>query len=221
MPTKHLKAPLVFALSLFLTGCLSSDGKTSAQKGFFGGGQPFSKRTAEGQRKTSLAGGDVKLKAPDGYCVDPSTESDQSFALLVDCAVLAESASDAPQNRGLITVSASPAFPGGADLANVSEKIGQVTQTFRSDSGALVLKVDEGGDRAIAGASPEFWRGVMTVNERAVTVAVYAPIDGALAGDAGRAILTSVMANISKASPKKPFPSLVAAKSVQNPQSVQ
>ncbi len=145
--------------------------------------------TTAGIRTLSLLNGDVRVRGPEGYCVDQSaSNARRGFSVMVGCAVLTDEAAIMPRLDGLITVQfgaentasvagneeafaaflASDAGRGllsqGGDAATISE-----IATVTDNAGVLVRFTDAAGP-AFEGTDGPQWRGFMDVNGRLTTV---------------------------------------------------
>ena len=147
--------------------------------------------TNEGIRTLGLLGGDVRVRGPEGYCVDQAaSDARRGFAVLAGCALLSDEAVVMPRLDGLITVQF-----GDENTASVAGNEEPFSAFLMSDAGRRVLSAN--GDAAslsdvavvsdrsgvlvrfsdasgpvFAGTSGEQWRGFMDVNGRLATVSV-------------------------------------------------
>lgn len=135
--------------------------------------------------------GAVTLMPPSDYCIDKSSLKPR-FALMARCDTLgARTASDAPLvliTATLVPLEESINVPTAADLATALEP-NKILQQSDQDGLALVQTESATG---LNGISERHWRGVFVVNGILVGLALYAPRDGSVSGEAGAAILTGL-----------------------------
>lgn len=200
--------------ALVLAGCLNTlpqstpDGADAEARAglaafFAGAGGPRRAPLA----KASLAGGDVVVAGPDGYCLDPDTKRagpERGFAVIASCHILSGGRAGRPVAPVLVTVTVGPrgdttdlptpqvlAQAAGSELLDGDTRRSRVTAHLAS-----------GGDRMFEGSDPRYWRAAFLQGGRLVGLALYAPRGSALAGDRGEAMLGRVRDNIARLSPK-------------------
>lgn len=179
--------------------------------------------TGEGIRTLSLLGGDVRVRGPQGYCVDQgASNARRGFAVLAGCALLSEDAAVMPALDGLITVQfgdegtasvtdneeAFAAFlksdtgrallAGDGDMANVPQ-----VATIADRAGVLARFEDTSGP-ALAGTSGPQWRGFLDVRGRLVTVSVLSFDRAALSRGEGERLLIVAMAEVAEVNAQDP-----------------
>ncbi len=189
--------------SFWVAGCAAgvpNDG--GAFRGFLGQNEtpvPLSRAT--------LAGGDVRLSGPAGYCIDPETlrvGSNQSFALLASCRILSEGARGPEVEPVLIAVTVGARgsgadLPGPQTLANVAQAPLLEGQVREGLSLALLAR---GGDTAFDGGDPRYWRGAFVQGGRLVGLALYVPMGSVILQARGAEMLQSLRAQVRSDSPK-------------------
>lgn len=152
-------------------------------------------------REAVVAGGAVVVKAPPGYCVDRSAVRDSasgSFVMLASCASLAPE-SDGPRALpALMTVSVSAADPALAppDAAALAAAAPVEVLAARQRGALALAHLAEGGGEVLPGGDPRHWRGAARAGERVVGLALYAPDESPLAGEAGANLLAALAARI-------------------------
>jgi len=164
--------------------------------------------TSEGIRTLALMGGDVRVRGPEGYCIDQgASNARRGFAVMVGCALLSEDAGVMPTLDGLIMVQfgaedtasvsgnedAFAAFlssdagrsilAGDGDLAKVAE----VATTSETD--AVLARFEDTSGPSFAGTSGPQWRGFTDVKGRLVTVSVLSFDRDALSRSEGERLL--------------------------------
>jgi len=173
--------------------------------------------TGSGIRTLSLLQGDVRVRGPEGYCIDQSASRARSgFAVLAGCALLSEDAAIMPNLDGLITVQF-----GDPDTASVSGNEEAFSAFLRSDAGRGLLAMDgtaqsitdaqiltdregilvrfqDASGPAFAGTTAEQWRGFLDVNGRLVTISVLSFQRNQLSRSEGERLLVVAMAELAE-----------------------
>jgi hypothetical protein len=202
----RLRAAL-FVMTAVLAGCA---GLPDIAAGGFG----LSGRAVE---RAALAGGEVLIAGPPGFCVDRSTIRDDesgAFVLLGSCASISNSTrAPAPAVPAVLTVPVSPRS-GSA----ISAAIDGLEPYFASEAGLAALARDgraasvevldtrrEGGAfyirlRDTSGTHGDlqqvYWRGLFDVNGRIVTISVTGFANRPISSQAGLALLETFAARI-------------------------
>lgn len=187
---------------LWVAGCSAGvpiDG--GLQRGFLG------QATAPLARVT-LAGGDVRLAGPAGYCVDPDTlrvGSSQSFALLASCRILSGGASGPEVPPVLIAVTVGA--PGsGRDVPEPQTLAAAASAPLlegRSGDGLSLALLGSGGETAFEGGAPRYWRGAFVQGGRLVGLAFYVRRDNVNLQGRGPEMLRTLRAQVQADSPKR------------------
>ncbi|MFA3919211.1 hypothetical protein [Ruegeria hyattellae] len=147
-------------------------------------------------RSVVLAGGDVVIRAPNGYCVEQRSVrngSSNSFALLARCDALGAGAGKNAQGLALITVTTearADAVQPDARALTRSAAPAQPSAT-RSYGGMPVIRFDETSHR-VRGASPQVWRSGFVANGHVVALALYAEEGSLMLGDRGARLLSEL-----------------------------
>ena len=200
-----LRAGVVALAMIGVTGCDQVSGAVT--EGLSRIGAP-SDATSKGIRTLALMGGDVRVRGPEGYCIDQgASNARRGFAVMVGCALLSEDAGVMPSLDGLIMVQfgaedtasvsgnedAFAAFlasdagrsilAGGRDIAKVTE----VATT--SDTDTVLARFEDTSGPLIAGTSGLQWRGFADINGRLVTVSVLSFDRDALSRSEGERLL--------------------------------
>ena len=170
------------------------------------------------KERTTVAGNNVVIAGPPGYCVDTTATKDTgngAFVLLGSCASVANNNRLAnPANAGMLTASVS-----GENDAQISGAFDQLESFFRSSNGRAALARDgkagsvriletrkkndafyvrarDTSKNTIAGISQDYWRGLFDVNGRIVTVSVVGFETRPMSGAAGLATLDAFTVRI-------------------------
>lgn len=182
--------------------------------------------------RLSVAGGAVTVAGPRGYCVDPARsgeDEDGAFVLLGPCDALAGTANrvPAPQVRAMLSATVAPAGtgPGVAESLDLLEsyfadEAGRAllsregvaeTVTIRTmarDGDALILHVSDTSRAEGPPLAPEYWRALIGVGDRMVTLNVWtpaiAPLDANESREVMRAFLDRMRA-VNRAGPRVLF----------------
>lgn len=155
-------------------------------------------------RTILLAGGDVVLNPPSGYCVDTGNSRDNGveggFALLSSCpSLLGKSASPA-----VITVSVGPEVGiSSISLSAFEDALGNPAILSSEESTELaLLHLAKGGEMTLPGGDPRHWRAVRVVSGRLVSMALYAPEGTAQAEGRGRTLIKRVAQGVEAIGPQ-------------------
>ena len=166
---------------------------------------------ARQRERVKMVGGDVIVRAPDGYCVDKSSRSSNDFVLLGDCNVLRKAETRLePYERGLLTVSVGPVSPNPPSTSDLFDGLEAFGEPKRRGKLVSVL-IEEGGDRLVPGADSHYWRAMTVVNGRVVSLAAFGPPYSEMALTRGPSLLSELAANIHAESPEIDPNSLVVA----------
>ena len=208
----------ILAAVLALSGCLSLPGNAPS---FKQDDVSISTRAsdllgrARQRERVKMVGGDVIVRAPDGYCVDKSSRSSNDFVLLGDCNVLRKAETRLePYERGLLTVSAGAVSPRPPTIAELTEGFEAFGDPKRRGKIVSVL-IEEGGDRLVPGADSVYWRAATVVNGRVVSLAAFGPPYSEISLTRGPALLQELALNIHAESPVIDPNTLVVAETAQ------
>ncbi len=151
----------------------------------------------------ALAGGDVGIAAPAGYCIDTGNTSDYGvkggFALVSSCRSLLGVAA----TPAIITISIGPKVP----VTQVStdafaDALGNPIVLASEESGAVsLLHIASGGSQTLPGGDERYWRAIRVVSGRLVSMALYAPAGAEEAQASGNAILKSLASGLYEPGP--------------------
>lgn len=173
------------ALLLGLAACVPVDG---------GGALP---------RAASFLGGEMQVSAPPGYCIDRAASHDAGDGAVVLMGRCTESSTAAP---ALITLTAG--VPGSAEVLGLGGKA--LSEYFTSAAGRAALARDgragsvrvlttglSGGVfvmRVIDRRAGEYWRAILGLKGRLVTISVTGPEGATLPEAEGRKLLDRAVA---------------------------
>ncbi|MFW2588474.1 dihydroxy-acid dehydratase [Sagittula sp. SSi028] len=165
--------------------------------------------------RISLAGGDVVVAGPEGYCLDPATSRSgqgQGFALVASCMILSggQTGTNVPPVLVAVTVgprAATADVPTAQVLADAAEA---PLQASSRDDGMVLAHLGRGGAAVLPNGDRRYWRGAFIEGDRMVGLALYAPKGHPLAGAAGAGFLTQMRDSIHKASSGGTRPALAA-----------
>lgn len=167
----------------------------------------------------AVAGDSVVVAGPPGYCVDRAASRDgqKAFVLLGSCASLTRSAdSPSPAEPGIVTVvvssdpaayidvdSSLPALTafmksdqGKAVLSRSGRSADVEVLGTRSQEGVLFLRLRDRSGGPLAGAAPDYWRAILDVNDKLVTISVLGFDDSPMSEAAGFAAIATAAARI-------------------------
>lgn len=178
-----------------------------------------------GTRAVAVSGGAVTVTGPQGYCIDRGATREGAsgaFVLFGTCAALTGSgAAGQPAKAAVLTASVGQPAAAGVDLA---ANLPAMANFFRSVPGRAALsrsgdagtvRVDETGrsgdalyvrlsDRSAAtgqSVEPGYWRALIPVRGRIVTLAVLSPAQAPLTSSEQRALLDRFVARMRAANP--------------------
>ena len=176
--------------------------------------------TADVTRAIKVSDGAVVIIGPSGYCIDRAATRDGpegAFVLFGTCAALANSRSAGqPDRPAVLTVSV---LPGAPDAATFAESLSALATFFRSApgraalsrsgkaddvtvanivpaNGALLLELRD--TSAVRGqqVEPDYWRGVLELEGRIVTVSALSLGSRPLTSGQKRQVLETLIARI-------------------------
>lgn len=175
-----------------------------------------------GTRALAVAAGAVTVAGPRGYCIDRSASRDGvsgAFVLMGSCASLTGSrAAGLPERLAILTASvgapaAEPdlavALPGLAQFFQSRAGRAALSRTGQAET-VTVERVSAAGDVLYIrlsdsaeghGVEPAYWRAVMAVADRIVTLSVLSPTQGPLGSAEQRAVLEQFVARMRAANP--------------------
>ncbi|MCB1368941.1 MAG: hypothetical protein KDK00_14340, partial [Rhodobacteraceae bacterium] len=211
------------ALLLLLIAGLAACGGGNSRLGGEGGartGRGFSSLVTTPRDETiQVAGRDVIIAAPKGFCIDHEVSQiggDTAFVLLGSCqAVAGNGRGAAPPYKALLTASVSAATEGG----KVADSLNGMDRFFRSDTGLTALSRDSNPANVevletfqqddmfylrandtsagiVPGAAPDYWRAYFDLPEQIVSVSVIGFNDDPLAPEKGLEIVREFAAMI-------------------------
>lgn len=169
----------------------------------FGSNGPIYKRAVKQAR---LAGGDVVVPAPTGFCIHPGSlrrSGNDSFALLASCAALG-AGPEFDASVFTVTVSARQpemTSPGIDGLVTSTRSLGVLAQ--KEHNGVAIVQLANGGKSKIAKADPKHWRAVFVLNDRLVGLSAYGEVGSPLVRSTGGQALEQMAVAIREASPER------------------
>lgn len=204
-------------------------GKTSGAGGFVSNlmvgaaAKPPKGKIRRPLARVRLAGGDVVVAGPDGYCLDPVTvenSAERGFVLIASCHILSGGTVGASVDPVLVTVTVGPKgkvtdVPTPQQLAVTA---GAPLLAGETEDGFVIANLGSGGNAALNDGDTRHWRGAFLQGERLVGLALYAPKGSAYAGSHGGGFLRKVHAKIASQSPggAAPAPALTRKPGEEN-----
>lgn len=205
---KHMLAVMAV---LMLPGCDGAGLNLPTLPGL--GGQRDA--TGHGIRTLSLLEGSVRVRAPEGYCIDQSASRARSgFVMMAGCAVVADEIGVMPSLDGLLTVQFGDVGSAGvdgneailaallqgdsADAAGSDEPGGDVAELYQS-ANRVILRHDEVSPPEMSGTTGPVWRGFMDVRGRLVTITVRSFDRAPLRNEEARRLLEITMSEVAQA----------------------
>jgi hypothetical protein len=144
--------------------------------------------------QTTLAGGDITIAAPDGYCIDRRSlrrAGQNGFVVMARCDTLGVRGFFGGYDLAVITVTAGPADSAIATPtpADVARSVGQgKVLNERNRDGVAMVRLDQGSEK-FDGVSETHWRGGFVLNSHLVGLGLYAPAASGALGNGGAALL--------------------------------
>lgn len=172
------KAGVLSIVSLLLSGCVATTSGTE--------------EVSEWAKSHRLGNGDVIATAPDNYCVDRSSRANGSFVMMVNCDVLTANARTSPKSRGVLTVSTSAPLGNSAQGVDLASSLGEGSKESSKVPGLVIRHMTEQTTARLPGAAPDHWRGLLQLNNRIVSFAVYGPEGGSVTGSSGKRLLENL-----------------------------
>ena len=159
-------------------------------------------------KQISVAGNDVMISGPAGFCIDPTETKAQAkpaFVLLGSCQAISGSPLQARPNVPAILVATVSAKTKGAAIATAGPTL---RKFFNSDAGRKALSRDgnpktvtvlemlvqnnvfyiharDSSKNTLAGAGQEYWRALFNVNGRIVSASAVGLLDQPISSGAG------------------------------------
>lgn len=146
-------------------------------------------------KRTMLAGGEIAVAGPDGYCIDRQTRLDDGasgFVLIAPCTHT--DGGDGPDGSvAPLVVSVTVGPPGAADDLPEPDALaalaGAPLISGQTQDGLVLVHLSDGGQSAIPDGDARHWRGAFLQKGHLVGLALYAPEGSALADADGAAFL--------------------------------
>jgi len=161
--------------------------------------------TRNAPSEISLAGGQVKLVAPEGYCFDRRSirrSAQRGFAIMARCDTLGVRGFFAAHDLALVTITTAPQTPDAAapTLAALAKTGGDAKVLSRQSRDGLMMIRFDSGPHEMTDVSESYWRAAFTLNGQLVGLALYAPEGSAALSGAGAALLSDLTRRTRKAS---------------------
>lgn len=155
----------------------------------------------------TLAGGEIVVAGPRGYCIDPVTLSrgaTRSFAVLASCNILSGGEEGIFVEPMMVTITVgprleSPAIPAPEALAS---EVGQTLVSGSARDGLTTALLAGGGAEVLDNGDPRYWRGAFVENGHLIGLALYAPEGSRFVGRDGAEMLGRVHRQILRLSPE-------------------
>ncbi|WP_439141344.1 hypothetical protein [Planktotalea sp.] len=185
-----------------LSACVGGEGFSFAPNGAAGPENSQADRAYAKSTQVTLARGAVKLKAPEGFCIDPASVSSGlrgSSAMLAKCSSL--DGKGAGEDTAVMSVQISArrgstaTAPSGQDLINATRPRRTLQSKQKGD--LALIQIATGGDEVFSAADPVHWRGATALNTRLVLLGLFAPKGSEIASDEGAELLASLARGIS------------------------
>ncbi len=200
------KPAMAMAIAMALAGC---DGATGLAP------SAASRQVTE----VEMAGGQITLATPTGYCIDPGSvrkSPKAGFALVARCDTLDAHGFSAARELALITVTTGPLAtkslsPSLEDLTRAVAPAKILERTTRNGLPMVRLETDDG---SVGDVSPQHWRTAFALNGQMVGLALYAPETSGAMDTEGPAVLSDMVYRTRRASAR---PTVFAAPEAPSP----
>ena len=163
----------------------------------FGGRKPL--------KEISLAGGQIKVSAPDGYCFDRRSirhNAQRGFAVMARCDALGVRGFFGAHDLAIATITTVPQAAGARapTLAELAKTGGDAKVLSRQNRDGLALIRFDDGPHQVSDVSKTHWRGAFALNGQLVGLALYAPEGSDALNSSGAALLSDLTRRTRKAS---------------------
>lgn len=155
-----------------------------------------------------LYNGEVVVRGPRGYCLDADSirrRASNQLVLMASCESLrGELGFSVPPALIVVNVSARRAGREQPSAAAIVASMAPKTPLEVVDGdGIALVHLDAGGERALPGGDPRYWRAGMALNGHFVSLAVYGPKGSPVAGVTGKRLIIDIAESLRDASPVK------------------
>lgn len=195
---KSVLRPLYAGVAvLSLSGCLSLDPGAATEEAV----PDF------GLHRAELAGGDVVVVPPQGYCIQRETlrsRESGGFALLASCESLTGYVSGYDVEPMVMTVTAVPRRTDAPepDAEEIAAALGEHKVLRRVHGDGLTVVQVQAPEGLTPRDDPRHWRAIMVLNGRMVGLALYGPRGSAATGEKGLTVLISQAESLREESPQ-------------------
>ncbi|SLN30046.1 hypothetical protein [Pseudooctadecabacter jejudonensis] len=202
------------AAALVLSGCADMSNGLADRLATLGSSPDA---TNEGIRTLAVLDGAVRVRGPDGYCIDQgASDASRGFAIMAGCALVSDEAVVIPNPDGLIMVQfgaegtasvtgnedAFAAFlrsESGRGVLSSAGDLAQVPQVATvTDRAGVLARFEDTAGPAFEGTSGPQWRGFLDVGSRLTTVSVLSFDRNPLSASAGERLLVVAMAQLAE-----------------------
>jgi hypothetical protein len=149
--------------------------------------------------RAQLAGGQIVVSGPQGYCIDASTLRSSprgGFAAIASCNILSGGTKGPIVEPVLLTVTVSPASGTPPGLPELATALQTSLLENRELSAVTAGLMATGGANAFQGSDPRHWRGAFLIGDKLIGLALYAPVGSPQVGMQGAAFLNTVSSRI-------------------------
>jgi len=215
-----LRGGILAAVLLSLTGCDQVSDRLTQGLSQIGTTRDA---TSEGIRTLALLGGAVRVRGPEGYCVDQAaSNARRGFAVMAGCALLSEDVAIMPSTDALIAVqfgaegTASIGENGEAFASFLKTETGRTLLSQEADATSVsdlttvldrvgvLARFEDASGPAIGGTSGPQWRGFLDVDGRLTTVSVLSFDRNPLGRSEGERLLVVAMTELVEANGSGP-----------------
>ncbi|MBR9652399.1 hypothetical protein [Thalassovita aquimarina] len=162
-----------------------------------------------GLHRAELAGGDVVVVPPQGYCIEKETlriRATGGFALLASCETLTGYVSGYDVEPLVLTVTAVPRQSEAPepDAEEIAAALGDRTVLRRVHGDGLTIVQVMASEGLTPQDDPRHWRAMMVLNGKMVGLALYGPRGSAVTAEKGLTMLNWQAERLREESPQMP-----------------
>ncbi|QIZ80684.1 hypothetical protein [Thalassovita gelatinovora] len=148
-----------------------------------------------GLHRAELAGGDVVIVPPQGYCIQQETLHSRAtggFALLASCETITGYVSGYDVDPMVLTITAVPRRSEAAepDVEEIAAALGDRKVLRRLHGDGLTIVQVMATESLTTEDDPRHWRAMMVLNGKMVGLALYGPKGSAMSGEKGLTMLS-------------------------------
>ncbi len=179
-----MRVALACGLLGLLSGCLAPKPQDDAEAA-----------VTRGLHRAELAGGDIVIAPPQGYCIQKETllsRATGGFALLASCETITGYVSGYDVDPMVLTITAVPRRSDAPepDAEEIAAALGDRKVLRRLHGDGLTIVQVMATESLTPEDDPRHWRAMMVLNGKMVGLALYGPKGSAMSGEKGLTMLS-------------------------------